>query len=94
MIGINERFPQLSIRAFDSIERQTCSSDVRKNLIFALEGIDVIDAAQRVPTKASVRTAAPCVDGPPLASGILSVELLVGAAMCPTCWCGTYSRWP
>jgi hypothetical protein len=36
----------------------------------------------------------PCVDGPPLASGFVSFALLVGAAMCPTCLCGTYSRWP
>ena len=31
----------------------------------------------------------PCVDGPPLASLNICLALLVGAAMCPTCWCGT-----
>ena len=35
----------------------------------------------------------PCVDGPPLASGVVSIALLVGAAMCPTCWCGSKRRW-
>ena len=36
----------------------------------------------------------PCVDGPPLASTSIRLALLVGAAMCPTCWCGAWCRWP
>jgi hypothetical protein len=36
----------------------------------------------------------PCVDGSPSARVFRTFAQLVGATMCPTCWCGAWCRWP